>query len=333
MRGAAEDLDADGVVAELFAGLPAPPGSVPGLRLLGALHRLVLAGEAPELAAYYPSMGGSQPPDEAWPAAAATLRSHAAAVRARLPRTVQTNEPGRSAVLYGGLLWLTERFGLPVRLLEIGASAGLNLLADRYAYAVGGAVLGDPVSRLRFAEPWVGSPVAAPAGVAARLRIAERAGCDPAPLDLRSAEDRLTLRSYVWPDEVDRLRRIDAALAVAAADPAPVAAAPAERWLPTRLAERRPGTLTVIWQSVVWQYLTPAVQATVTRAAQDAGAASTPDAPVAWLQMEPGTDPVAGFDVSVETWPGGTMGLARAGDHGPPVRWSRNASDPGPRGL
>jgi hypothetical protein len=66
MRGAAADLDRGGVVADLFAGIASPPGSVPALRLLAALHRLVLAGSAPRLAAHYPSAGGTRPPAGAW---------------------------------------------------------------------------------------------------------------------------------------------------------------------------------------------------------------------------------------------------------------------------
>jgi hypothetical protein len=106
MRGAAADLDRGGVVRELFDGVPAPPGSVPALRLLAALHRLVLAGRAPELALHYPSAGGTRPAAGAWPRAADCLRERFDEVRERLTLTVQTNEPGRATVLYGALLWL-----------------------------------------------------------------------------------------------------------------------------------------------------------------------------------------------------------------------------------
>src|SRR5579862_823121 len=88
------------------------------------------------------------------------------------------DRPGRSAVLFAGLLWLADRHRRPIRLLEVGASAGLNLLADRYAYATGGHVLGDPASPLRFTDPWVPPPAADLAGAAEALRIVARAGCD-----------------------------------------------------------------------------------------------------------------------------------------------------------
>jgi hypothetical protein len=322
MRGAATDLDRGGVVGELFAAIPTPPGSVPALRLQAALHRLVLAGRAPQLAAYYPSAGGTLPPAGVWPHAAAALRQHFDEVRKRLTLTVQTNEPGRAAVLYGALLWLTERRPLAVALLEIGASGGLNLLADRYAYRVGGTLLGDTASPLVFEEPWQGRPVADPGAAARALRVVARAGCDLAPLRPASAEDRLTLYSYLWPDEHDRLRRAAAALEVAARHPPEVVACPAERWLPDVLAARRAGQLTVVWHSVVRQYVPAAAWAAIERAVRAAGRTATPDAPLAWLSMEPGDDPRKGFVLTATTWPGGTARpLADAGDHGPPVRW------------
>jgi hypothetical protein len=322
MRGAASDLEHGGVVSRLFDGIHTPPGSVPALRLLAALHWLVLAGRAPQLAAHYPSAGGTQPPAGAWPVAAAGLRERFDEVRERLTLTVQTNEPGRAAALYGALLWLTERRPLPVSLLEIGASGGLNLLVDRFAYRVGGKVLGDGGSPLVFEEPWVGVPAADLTAAARALRIVRRTGCDLAPLRLASTDDRLTLRSYLWPDEPDRLARIDAALAVADTHPPAVVACPAEQWLPRVLGTPRAGELTVIWQSVMRQYVPDDVWAAIERAVQDAGRAATARTPLTWLSMEPGDDPQAGVVVGARTWPGGDCHvLAHAGYHGPPVRW------------
>jgi hypothetical protein len=324
MRGAAADAERGGVVAELFDGLDAPAGSVPALRLLGALHRIVLDGRADELAAYYPSTGGGRPAAEAWPVAARTLRAHAEEVRARLPMTVQTNDPGRAAALYGALLALAERHGRPVRLLEIGASGGLNLQTDRYAYVVHGETLGDPGSPVVLEEPWEGLPVRDPAAAARGLEVAERAGCDPEPLDPRDPEDRLTLLAYVWPDDVARLERLRTALALAAADPAPVERAPdTAAWLARRLAAGGEARLTVVWESVVRQYVAEAPWAAIEAAMREAGAAAGEDAPLAWVTMEPGEEATpADFELEAVTWPGaGRRRLAGVGAHGPPVAW------------
>lgn len=205
MRGAADSARRDGPVADVFPDGPGAPGSAPAGRLLAALHHLVLAGDAPQLARYYASVGGEEPLDHAWAAAEATIEGE---VRRLAARTVQTNEPGRSAALYGALLRLADRHRLPIRLLEPGASAGLNLHADRYRYVVAGRPLGDPASRLSFDEPWEGLPVEEPWMVESFLCLSERCGCDPAPIDVSTQEGALALLSYIWPDELDRLARI-----------------------------------------------------------------------------------------------------------------------------
>lgn len=323
MRGAADDLDAGGIVATILDGDPAIPGSVPELRLLAALHHLVLRGGAPDLARYFPSAGGHEPPDAAWAVARQTLADNEGFIRERIHRTVQTNEPGRCVALYGGLLWLAERHRLPIRLLEIGASAGLNLNADRFAYVVDGAVLGDPASPLSFSEPWDGRPAVDVVGAAATLVIAERGGCDMAPIDPSSEDGRLTLQSYIWPDEPDRLASVARATRVAALHPVDVEQRSAAAWLARRLADPRPDMLTVVWQSVVNQYLDDSERAAIRSVFESAGSA-----PLAWLTLEPPADPqqTDSFELRCRERPEGNGSgaaplIARAGYHGPPVVW------------
>jgi hypothetical protein len=315
MRAAADDIERGGPVARLFAGIPAPPGSVPQLRLMGALHYLVLSGQAPGLAAFYPSAGGREPADGVWPAAQATIDEHFDEIRARLHRTVQTNEPGRSAVLFGGLLWLSDRHRRPIRLLEVGASAGLNLLADRYAYLVDGTTLGDPASPLRFTDPWVPPPPIDIEATAAQLRITARAGCDLAPLDPARPEDQITLLSYIWPDELHRIERMRAALAVAAADPVPVTSSSGSEWLPGALAAAKDGELTVVWHSVMRQYVEPAEWEAIERALDGRPG-------VVRLCMEPDFSQRAPMQLTVHD-PAHAPArlLAVCDDHGLPIRW------------
>jgi len=330
MRRAGDDADGGGIVATIFAGDPLTPGSVPELRLLAALHHVVLSGGAPQLARFFPSTGGDAPPAGAWPVARRILTEQAALITELARRTVQTNEPGRCVALYGGLLWLTERHGLPIRLLEIGASAGLNLNVERFGYVVGGQPLGDPDSPLQFAEPWTGRPVADPAAAAARLQIAERAGCDQAPIDATTHEGRLTLQSYVWPDEPERIARVGRAAAVAVRHPVELGRRSASRWLLERLGDARPAMLTVVWQSVVNQYLEEGERDAIRSAF-----ASAAGGPLAWLTLEP---PAAGgegkrFELRCRERPedngsGVARLLAHAGYHGPPVVWQ--SPGPGP---
>lgn len=245
LEGAATDLRAGGVVAEVVEEVrDLPVGAVPSLRFAGALHRLVLERKAPELALHYPSVGGTAPVEDLWPAAERACREHLPELRQLMQRTVQTNEVGRSAVLYG-VLGLVPG---PVRLLEVGASAGLNLRCDHFAYEAGGSVVGSsPV-----VVPWT-----PPEGHRAPV-VVERRGCDPSPLDPMTTEGRLTLTSYVWGDMTARLERLRGALAVAAEVPAVVEQAGALEFLTRELAVVPDDVTTVVWHSVVWQYVDPA---------------------------------------------------------------------------
>lgn len=280
--------------------------SVLALRLMGAVHRLVLRGDAPELAARYPSTGGR--PTDAWPAFLDVLRDHRDELRELVQHPVQTNEPGRCAPLLGGFLEVAHATGLPLRLLEVGASAGLNLRFDHYRYELGDERWGPADSPLVIRSRLAGAgrpPLDAP------LRVASRAGCDPRPVDLRSEEGRLTLTSYVWPDQVERLDRLRAAPDLAAEVDARVERAGAADWIEARLAEPAAGTATVVFHSIVMQYLPAEERERFERAVTGASGA------VAWLRMEPAGD-MAEVRLALE---GEDRLLARAGYHGTPIDW------------
>lgn len=319
LTGAADDLAAGGIVADLLAPyLKEPSGSVLSLRLAGALHRLVLERRAPELALHYPSVGGTAPTEDVWPAAERACREHAEALRPLLTRTVQTNEVGRAAALYGALALV----GGPVRLLEIGASAGLLLRCDRFGYDVAdGVLLGDPDSSVRLVRPWQGThpPYAG-------VQIVDRRGCDPSPIDPTTTDGRLTLTSYVWADQVARLERLRGALDVAAQVPVVVEQAGALDFLTRQLADLPAGRSTVVWHSVVWQYVDPAEREAVDALLDRIGRQATDNAPLLRISLEPekrpgGKDFV--FRLHVQRWPGGERVLvADALGHGPPVVWA-----------
>jgi hypothetical protein len=324
---AADDYQAGGVVARLFAGVEPPPGAVPALRLMAALHELALTGREPELSAFYPSAGGARPPHDAWQIARAALERNFDWIAPRLHRTVQTNEPGRSAALYAVLLWLTSAYGRRLRLLEIGASAGLNLICDRYRYDVGGLTLGAPDSPVRFEQPWRPAPAIDLTAAATALRISHREGCDANPLDPASPDDRRRLISYIWPDERDRLARLDAALSVAAPRPPMVVRAQAVDWLPDALSRRRDGELTVVWHSLMRQYVDPGEWRALLEAF-GAALAANPERPIAWVGMEP-VSGVFGGEITVQTAPDQmARRVARCDDHGPPVVWELDPDQP-----
>jgi hypothetical protein len=309
------DFDAGGVSAELLEARTERPvrDAVP-LRLMGAVHRLVLEGRAPRLAAFYPSVGGDDASDPG-PALLATIAEHRDAVAEGLGRGVQTNEVGRAAALVGGFAEVARRTGLPLRELEVGASGGLLLRWDQYGYDTGRAFLGDPDSPLQFTGVWEGEPP----DLAVDAVVATRRGCDIAPIDIASPDGRLTLLSFVWPDQLARIERLRAALDVAARLPVVIDTADAGTWAAEQLAIPRPGLATVLHHSIVLQYL-PRESFDALRAALTlAGEAATDDAPLAWLRMEPAG---AVADVRLTMWPGGHEEvLATCGYHGPQVRW------------
>jgi len=247
----ADDLAAGGVVAEICRDwLTAPAAAVVQLRLLGGLQRLVLERRAPQLASYYPNLGGTGSPADAWPAFEPVLREHLEELRGALELAPQTNEPGRSAPLLAGLFDAVRRSGLSsVRLLEVGASAGLNLLVDRFRIGGTGWTSGPVDSPVQLLEAVQGA--ARPVD----YRICSRRGCDLAPVNASTPDGRLRLTSFVWPHHLHRHERLRAALAVAARYPVTVDAAPASSWLAAQLATPAPdGVLTVIWHSTTRQY-------------------------------------------------------------------------------
>lgn len=324
MARAADDAAAGGVVARSCAGHEREADErALALRVFGAVHRLVLAGRAPELARHYPSarVAGVRPdPDAAWPAFRGAVETYAAEIRADLHRPPQTNEVGRSAPLVGGLLRLVEQVGgLPVRLYEIGASAGLNLRADHFRFEFpDGTAWGQAGSPVVLRDPWRGPRPP----LDARVRLVERQGCDPAPVDPTTPEGWRWLAGWVWPDDVIRLERLSAAVEVARRVPAPVVPALAGDYLAG--VTPRAGHLTVVWHSVVWQYLDETERAAVTAHLERAGRAAHHQAPFAHLSMEPRTGPDGSteFAVSARLWPGGGQRvLGSAAAHGIPVTW------------
>jgi hypothetical protein len=314
----ADDVVAGGPVARFLDGhLDTSYEDAVPLRLLGGVHRLVLSGHAPDLAARFPSVGGDGDAATAWPALVSALDADADAIRDSLTRPPQTNEVGRSAALVGGFLVLARDTGLPLRVLEVGSSAGLNLRFDRYWYESDGAGYGDAASPVRFRGLWQEGhpPFAAP------ITIAERRGCDRDPIDAGTEDGRLTLLSYVWPGQTERFTVLRAALDVARDVPVAIDRAVIPDWLARRLDEPASGRATVVFHSIVWQYLTDDERATAEAVLATAGERATTDAPLAWLRLEPSAD-LTHTELRLTTWPGGDERLlARCHYHLGPVQW------------
>jgi hypothetical protein len=295
-----------------------PRGSALALRLMGAVHRLVLQGHAAQLASFYPSIGGTVVLDAAWEAFRATLQEQMQALRRLVCLPVQTNEVGRCGALLGGFLLVAARTGLPLRLLEIGASAGLNLRWDHFRYTWSGGAWGDAASPVVLKDVFAGEALP-PLGAA---RVVERCGCDPRPIDPTSPEGRLTLLSFIWPEQHERRRLLEGALQVARAVPCKIDHARAAEWLKSHLAEPVPGKATLVFHSIVWQYLSREERQRLAEIIEQAGSRPTRAAPFAWLRMEPAKESA---EVKLRLFPGDDQLVAVAGYHTPHVKWLATA--------
>jgi hypothetical protein len=315
---AAVDVERRGVTWRILEphAVPGRRGAALALRLMAAVHHLVLTGAAPGLALYYPSAGGDVAQGDAWPAFHAVLEEHADALHAGVARPCQTNEVGRCAALVVGFFSAAHRARLPLRVLEIGASAGLSLRWDHFRYGDGRTRWGDPLSPVDLDGLWD----EAPPHVDAPVHVAARRGCDPHPLDPAREEHRLALQASVWADQVLRFRRLRGALELAARVPAQVDRASVMEWLPERLAETAEGTATVVYHSIVEEYV-PAPELSAFHAAmEDAGARATARAPLAWVRLEPQPGHKRHL-LTLRFWPGGEeQRLALSGAHGTNVR-------------
>jgi hypothetical protein len=315
LRASINALDAQTQTGRRILGWPGDPYTdALALRLAGGLHALVLRGADSDLAAAYPPLQAVDLDD----VLKAAIMRHDSWLEAWLDSPPQTNETGRSAVLLPGFLAVARETGLPMALMEIGSSAGLNLFFDHFRYRYGELDWGGPaypvtlVPQMRGAVP----------DLTGALKISSRTGCDISPLDVEDGNDRLRLRAYIWADQTDRLARLDAAIDVARREAPALERADAADFVERQLAARKPGECLVLFHSVVWQYLPERTKAAIERATRQAGDEASPDRPLAWLRMETlaSNDPHPTLQLTL--WPGGqTRALAVADFHGRWLEW------------
>ena len=317
-------LAADAVAHAAFSNLAHDPlAAAMALRWASALHHLALRGLQPWAGLWPPDGSGLEASDTELDAAiAAAWRQQQPTVQAALRLPPQTNEVNRSVALLPGLLWVAARTGLPLNLLEIGASAGLNLWCDHHRYDHGRWQWGDPKAPLTLRSDWEGN---VPDEAGANLQIARRVACDAHPINLGHPDEGLRLASFIWPEQAERLARLNTARGVAArlmaANSVRVEALPAADFLARELVLPPSGCATVVMHSVVWQYIQAAEQAAIAACIEAAGARAGTAAPLAWLRFEPRADD-GHVELRCRVWPGGADHLlARCHPHGARIDW------------
>lgn len=266
------------------------------LRFFGGLHALVQAGADEELTAVY---SGAET-DEARIGAivAGVLQRHGDRLMPWLDGPPQTNEPGRSGALIVGLMAIARACGPRIELLEIGSSAGLNLLIDRYRFDLGGAVFG-PESPVTIRPEWRGHAVEV-----TPIEFVSVRGCDVAPMDATDPAVAARLAAFVWPETPERLARVKLAIEMIREKGIDLVRADAADWVEARLAEpQEAGVTRVLMHSVVWQYLPEATANRIRAAMKAAGARANAERPLGWVLMEP--DRALGHQVvRARHWPG-----------------------------
>lgn len=250
LQAVQDDVENAGICSGLLPG-QTRFGDLIGLRIMAAVHLLAIERLAPSVALHAPTLGGIAPDASANPArerirfrAAVidAISTHADRVRRSLNQVPQTNEVGRSIPLRIALSQIAlSQIALSqpessqpscrrsdIRLLELGASAGLNLRADHL--------------------PGLADLEAGP-----MPPITERLGCDLKPIDPATTQGRAQLTSYVWMDDLERFERLRHALDIAARIPARVVQQDAVEFV--RGLQLRDGSTTVLWHSLLWIYL------------------------------------------------------------------------------
>lgn len=320
---AADDIEAGGIVARLTDGWPGHPrADALSLRVAGALHAAALTGRDAMLAVAYPHADRAWSMQRVWSLAEDFLRREEAWVRDFMKSPPQTNETARSTGLACGFLWLAERMPQPFHMLELGASAGLNLNWDRFAYTY------PAWKRASVIGPMMPTQVDGPAPAWRDIAIASRAACDQNPLDAASEDDRLRLRAYVWADQAVRLERLNAAMELARETGVKVEKADAAAWVRARLGGALPIGTMVVYHSVFFQYPPLAVREAIAAGIEEAGARTQGEHCLAWVRFEPesviGARGSTRYVLNVVTWKNGQRSEATLADvdpHGRTMTW------------
>jgi hypothetical protein len=231
---------------------------------------------------------------------------------------VQTNEVQRSWMLLPCFLEVARRTGVEtLDLIELGPSAGLNLVWDRYRYRYEQGQWGRDDAALELS----GEERRPVPGKLLEItpRVRQRRGIDLAPLDVTRPGDTLLLKAFVWPDQRERLERLDRAFETLRAHPPTLERGDVVERLPELLAERVPGALTVVFQTAVRGYLSRERWKDLLTALDDAGR----QFPLALVSV---SQPAAGehrfWGLWLRLWPDGEKRLlAHAGFHGQWLEW------------
>jgi hypothetical protein len=287
---------ADDPVAAKIVG-PEPKWDAP-LRLLGGLHFLVLGGRA----------DWDDP-----------LEQHRGFLSDFVQtQGVQTNEVQRSWVLLPLLLRVAQRAGAETfDLVELGPSAGLNLVWDRYGYRYEAGEWGPENALLRFGGE-ERKPVPADL-LELRPTVRARIGIDRAPIDVTTEHGARLLRAFVWAGQEERMRKLDKAIEALRADPPELVRGDFVEALPEVLAAQPRDGLTIVFQTASFGYIGDEGRARVRAVLERTGE----DRQLAFISTgKPRAPEDDCWGLRLVYWPGGEREFAGHADfHGSWLQW------------
>ncbi len=268
------------------------------LRINGGLHNLLLTGADRRLGPVYAGLTTDQATIDA--IVVDLVETFDTRLLPWLDGPPQTNEAGRSWGFMSALMWLSERLGPKFEVNELGASAGVNTMMDRYHFDLGGVTSGPPASPMQIKPEWRG-----PTPPDAEVNIVAIRGCDQAPVDLSDPEAALRLKSYVWPEATARMGRIEAAIQLASELVPDLVKQDAGDFV-AEMMERpqEEGVTRILSHSIVWQYIPEATRDEIEAAMEKAGAEAAADRPLAWVALETNRATFR-HELKVRYWPGG----------------------------
>lgn len=299
--------------------------------ILAAVHYLLLGGADDPLARWYPTVNGGAPPpaDDPYPAFRRFVFERLDELTPLLEtRSTQTNEVNRSCLWYAA--WRAAAADLPdtpLAVVEVGASAGLNLAADRYRYDFGdGVIRGDPASEVGLGCEIAGGqpPIDAPLPP-----IVARRGIDLAPINLDDRDALRWLRACVWPEQLDRHARLDAALAQATRDPVPIVAGDAVDELADVVESCPPAAHVIVMNSWALTYLRRSRRVSFVNILDTLGAtrpltwisAEHPDCVDTFVDPDPDLDTMSRTLVGMARWRMGRRDACTVATVHPHLRW------------
>jgi hypothetical protein len=271
------------------------------LKVSAGLHYLVLGGQA------------------SWADVRAALVEQREFLRRFIAeQAVQTNEVQRSWMLLPCFLEAVRRLGIEeLDLIELGSSAGLNLVWDRFCYRYAGGSWGTDTAPLELSGD-ERRPV--PERLLQIIpRVRSRAGIDVSPVDVTSDDGARLLKSFVWPDQTWRLELLDRAIEAVRADPPELVRGDVVEELPRLLARRRHDALTLVYQTAVLGYLAAEGVKAVYAALDEAAGAG----PLAYVGThQPAPDVHTHYGLWLRVWPAERELVAEADFHGAWIDWA-----------